>query len=360
MINIGKISTLQMFSVLFLCRIISLFTFMLPSAAYIPEGDRILTALPVMLFEILYSAVIIFTLKRTGNNGIIGHIRDKSATVSKILAVIYTLSFIWFAGIGTARFELFISTVMFPNSDLYFMIIILLAACFYASLKGIEAIGRASSILFFILGISVIFILVSVMEEFRYENLSPVLTEGFSPLLKFSFYVSVRAAELLTLHITAPHINGNIGKMAIKWIVAFSLVSTVILLVMSGVTGEYGNDQIFPLYTLTVIAKFGIFERLDDILTGVWVLCSFIQVSFLINTGITALNQGFGKIKKIPAALLITAGILTVYLLTSQTVAVFSEAVSSRIVDVVFIILMAAIPLAVTIFTKKEKKERTI
>ncbi|MBQ6898680.1 MAG: GerAB/ArcD/ProY family transporter [Clostridia bacterium] len=239
MSNIGKISSLQMFSILFLCRIISLFTFMLPSAGYIPSGDRILTSLAVFLFEILYCGVLIFTLRRTENKGIIAAVREKSAPAARIIAVIYTLAFIWFAGIGTARFELFISTVMFPNSELYFMIILLLGASAYASLKGLEAIGRASVILFFLLGLSVVFILVSVTGEFRRENLSPLLTEGLSPLLSFSFYVSVRAAELMTLYVTAPDVNGNTGAAAIKFSAVFSAVSTVILVMLAGVTGEF-------------------------------------------------------------------------------------------------------------------------
>ncbi len=354
MSNIGKISSLQMFSILFLCRIISLFTFMLPSAGYIPSGDRILTSLAVFLFEILYCGVLIFTLRRTENKGIIAAVREKSAHAARIIAVIYTLVFIWFAGIGTARFELFISTVMFPNSELYFMIILLLGASAYASLKGLEAIGRASVILFFLLGLSVVFILVSVTEEFRRENLSPLLTEGLSPLLSFSFYVSVRAAELMTLYVTAPDVNGNAGAAAIKFSAVFSAVSTVILVMLAGVTGEFGNDQIFPLYTLTVIAKFGIFERLDDILTGVWVLCSFIQVSFLINTGMRALSQSFGKIRKIPVCLIITAGVFAVYIVTSRTVSVFSEAVSSRVFDAVFVCLMIVLPFIVSLSVKKK------
>ena len=356
MTAIGKISSVQIFSILFLCRIISLFTFMLPSAAYIPPGDRILTAIPVMLFELMYACVLIFTLKRSGGDGIIPLIGRKSQSAARLVSVIYTLCFIWFAGIGTARFELFISTVMFPNSELYFMILLLLCAALYASLKGIEAIGRTSVILFALLGTSVIFILLSVTREFRYENLKPVLTEGISPLLGFSFYVSVRACELMTLHIRARDIKGSIGKTAISFSVAFSLLTTVILFVLEGVTGEYGNDQIFPLYTLTVIAKFGIFERLDDILTGIWVLCSFTQVSFLINTGMTALRQGFGKIKKIPVCILITSGIFVIYILASRTVAVFSETVSSRAVDIIFISLMLVLPLIASITAGRRKR----
>jgi hypothetical protein len=354
--NIGKISSFQMLSILFLCRIISLFTFMLPSAGYIPSGDRILTPVVVLIFEIIYSAFLNFAVKRTDGNGIISSLRNKNEVTAKIIAVIYTLAFIWFAGIGTARFELFISTVMFPNSELYLMIFLLLAAAFYASLKGLEAIGRVSVILLFLIGTSIAFILISVTGEFRTENLSPIFTKGASPLVSFSFYVSVRAAELMTLHITAPDINGSTGRTALSFSLLFSAVSTVILTALAGVTGEFGNDQIFPLYTLTVIAKFGIFERLDDILTGIWVLCSFIQLSFLINTGMRALNQGFGKIKKIPVCFLITSGIFIVYLLTARTVSLFSEAVSSRAVDVIYIALMIIIPVFVSLISGRRRR----
>ncbi len=347
-----------MFSVLFLCRIISLFTFMLPSTSYLPSGDRIITSAPVAAFELLYAAVIIYTLKKNNNKGIINAASKFSPLLSKITAVIFVLSFIWFAGIGTARFELFISTVMFPNSQLHIMIILLLAAAFYACLKGIEAIGRASFVLLWLLGISVIFILLTVTEDFQYTNLQPVLTEGISPILSFSFYVSVRAVELLTLHVAAPVINGNVKKLTISWIAVFSAVSAVILTVLAGVTGEYGNNQIFPLYTLTVIAKFGIFERLDDILTGVWVLCSFIQVAYLLNISLLALEQGFGKIKKVPLGALCCLGVFAVYLAVSGTVTTFSETVSNRLWDVLFIILLLVIPVIITavnsIFRRKE------
>lgn len=354
----GKISTVQMFSVLFLSRIIALFTFMLPSASYIPSGDRILTAVPVMIFEFIYAAVLISTLRKNEGKSIIEAAGTFSPFLSKVLAVIYSLSFIIFAGIGTARFELFISTVIFPNSELTLMITILLLACFYASLKGIEAIGRASVIITAILGTSIVFILLSVTGEFSFSNLKPVFTEGLTPILGFSFYVSARAAELLTLHISAPVIKGNIKKMLFSWIVVFAVTCSIILLYLSGVTGEYGDDQIFPLYTLTVIAKFGIFERLDDILTGLWVLCCFIQVSYILSCCMLALSQGFGKIKKVPVAAVCTPGIFAVYILTSSTVTVFSEIISSQFFDIMFISLALVIPSAITVICILRKKKR--
>ena len=356
--SFGKINAAQMFSVLFLCRIISLFTFMLPSTSYLPSGDRILTAVPVTILELFYGAVTVYTLKKNEYRGLIDAAKRISPALGKITAVIFTLSFIWFAGIGAARFELFISTVMFPNSKLLIMIVFLLIASLFAASKGIEAIGRASFILLWILGLSVVFILLSVTGDFRMTNIQPFFTEGISPLLGFSFYISVRAVELLTLHIATPLMNGNIKKLVISWVTAFSAVSAVILTVLAGVTGEYGNDQIFPLYTLTVIAKFGIFERLDDILTGVWVLCCFIQASYLLCLSVTALKQGFGKKGKIPLGAVCTAGIFTVYYFTSDTVTVFSETVSSRLWDIYFLSVMLVLPIIITILNSLKERRK--
>lgn len=357
--KIGKISTFQMFSILFLSRIVSLLTFMLPSAAYLPAGDRIITAVPVMLIEFIYAAVLLHTRSQNRNLSLIEHTAEHSAVSAKILCIVYCCAFIWFAGIGTARFELFISTVMFPNSDLTVMIILLLGACFFASLKGIEAIGRTAALLITVLGASIVFILISVANEFEYSNLLPVFTEGLTPVLSFSSYVSVRAAEILTLHVSAPLIKGNVKKMLFLWIVFFAVMCLILLVFLSGVTGEYGDDQIFPLYTLTVIAKFGIFERLDDILTGIWVLCSFVQVSYLLFLCILCIRQGFGKIKKIPVAVACTVGVFIIYSLTSRTVSVFSETVSSRLFDVFFVSLMIIIPLGFTVITKNKNVRRT-
>ncbi len=353
----GKISTSQMFSVLFLCRIISLFTFMLPSASYLPAGDHIIAALAVGIFEIIYS-LIIFLALHLNKRGLIYEAAQFSAIFAKAVAVVYCICFVWFAGIGVARFELFLSTVMFPNSELYFMIILLLGAALYSSLKGTEAIGRAASVLSMILGASIIFVIAAVASEFEKTNLQPILTNGLSPVLSFSFYTSTRTVELITILVMAPKVNGSIKKMTFLWIFSLAVIITVILIFLAGVTGEYGNDQIFPLYTLTVIARFGIFERLDDILTGIWVFCIFIQVSYLINTCYAALEQAYGKTKKIPAGLVCTTGIFTVYLISSQTVSVFSEIVSSKIMEIMFILLIAVIPLVFSVINALRKRRK--
>lgn len=357
MLRINKISIPQIFSTLLLSRMIALFTFMLPTSSFLASGDKIITPLFFALFELFYSFTVCFFIKKTDNLGIPEKASSISPFFGKTTALFYAFVFIWFAGINISRFELFISTVMFPNSELYLMTVILLAAAFYSALKGIEAIGRASVILAALLGVVIVFIASTVIGGFEYTNLKPVFTQGLSPILKFSFYISARASEFITLYINAPKINGNLRKLCIPWILTVTLISFSVLFILSGVTGEYGDNQLFPLYTLTVIAKFGIFERLDDVLTGMWVLCSFIQLSYLLLTCFSALEQGFGKVKKIPVYLAASAGIFTVYLFASTTVTVFSEIISSRFNDIIFIIALLIIPFLTVLLNRRKQKK---
>lgn len=352
----GHVSSYQMFAILFLCRIISLFTFMLPSTVYLPSGDRIIATVPVAVCEIVFSSVALFAVKKCDGQSIITLAKNISDFCSKTAAVVYAVCFIWFAGIGVARFELFMSTVMFANSELYVMTAILLAAAAYASVKGIEAIGRASTLLLAVIGASIAFILLSVAGEFEIINLKPILTQGLSPVFGFSFYVCTRTVELITILINAPFINGNKTKLTVSWILIFGLMTSIILLVLGGVTGEYGDDQIFPLYTLTVIAKFGIFERLDDILTGIWVMSSFIQIAFLVHTSSVCLSQGFEKIKTPGINIVCTLGVGAVYLLLSDTVTRFSEIVSTKIHEVIYIVLLIVFPCCVAAVNTIKKR----
>lgn len=356
----GKISTRQMFAIMFLIRVIALFTFMLPSDSYLQSGDRVIVTFPVMIFEFIFLLIAVFVLKKSENEGLIKYSCRLSPFIGRVISVIYALGFIWFAGIGVARFELFISTVMFPNSELYIMAVLLILSAVFASLKGIEAIGRASGILIVILTACILFVVLTVSDDFEYTNLKPILTKGIPPVIKFSFYISMRTVELLTLYVTAPKIKGNIFKMASLWITAFGLLTVGIITLLSGVTGEYGDDQIFQLYTLTVIAKLGIFERLDDILTGIWVLCSFILAAFLIYTATLSLKQAFGEIKKLPVSILSGAGIFAVYYFTSGTVTGFTKIVGSSFQNILFITLMVILPLTVTTLNliKERRKNR--
>ncbi len=355
----GMISSYQLFAILLLSRMTALFTFMLPTTGFLLSGDRLLTTLPLMIIELIYCFFSVLFISKAKNRSITASACKISPALGKAVCIFYVLCFIWFAGISVSRFELFISTVMFPNSELYLMTVILLAAAFYSALKGLEALGRASVIISVLLCTGVIFIILTVLGNFEFTNLTPVLTDGLTPVLSFAFYVSSRTVEFISLYAVAPKVKGSIGKITAIWTVTVTVITAIILTVLAGVTGKYGDDQIFPLYTLTVIAKFGIFERLDDILTGLWVLSTFIQLTFLLTCGALTAENTFRKFRKVPFILLETSGVFTVYLFASKTVTAYSEIVSSAFQDIFFIVLLIIIPALITIIYHFKKRNNT-
>lgn len=40
--------------------------------------------------------------------------------------------------------------------------------------------------------------------------------------------------------------------------------------------------QLFPIHSIAVLSEFSVFQRIDVILTGVWILSAFIKISFML------------------------------------------------------------------------------
>lgn len=46
--------------------------------------------------------------------------------------------------------------------------------------------------------------------------------------------------------------------------------------------GDYAMTQLFPIHSIAVLSEFSVFQRIDVILTGVWILSAFIKISFML------------------------------------------------------------------------------
>ncbi len=358
MTSSGKISSAQLFCILFVCRVVALFTYMTPETKNAETVNSVLLSIFFVLFQLIFAVPVFTVIKKDNSQGIIGAAKKSSALFSKIISLIYCCAFIFAAGISVSRFELFVSTVMFPGAEISFFIALLLAASLFAVFRGIQAIGRSSAVILFAVGISTVFITLSVVKEFQYTNLLPVFMNGLAPLAESSFYSATRTMELVSIMIIAPEVTGRLRSGFIKWLIAFGAVAAVLFTCTDGILGAYGAKQLFQLYSLTLIAKFSIFERLDDLITGSWVLCTLLKTAFYCLIAAKCIEQGF---EKKPTKLFhtgISAAVFTVFLLTSGTVVTFSEIIGSDIISGLYIAVAVLIPLAVFFSAKLSGKKR--
>lgn len=352
-----KISTNQFYAILFISRVMALFTFIAPQKTAFESGDRILVFIPFFIFEMLFSIPVFLITKRGETlpqtaNGV-------SPKAAKAVSVIYFLSFSWSAAISVSRFELFMSTALFPDSDLTFFIILLLLICIYTAAKGIEPLGRCCTAVFVTIIISAAIILSVSIKDFDYTNLTPPFLSGISPFIQNGFSAAARTPELASMLFMLPCVNGNPKKSLFIRILFFGFFASGILGIIAGVTGAYGDGQMFQLYTLTVIADFGIFEKADALFTAVWVLCIIFRTVFYFILANMSVEQSFNKNNKYLTFSLSAAVVFISYLFLSKSVTVFSDVLASGINEAIYTLGMAVIPVLIYLSSViKAKKQR--
>jgi|GEM_PF-1466807 len=351
----GKISVFQFFSILFVCRVIAFFTFILTDRSYFSPGDRSVLFVPFVVSGLLISVPALIIIGRKENGTVFDLTENLSPKVTKFISAIYALGAVWSAAVSAARFELFMSTVMFSGAELFGFMFLMLEAALLIAHGGIETMGRMSVIIIAVLGASLTFVAITTVKDFDYTNLSPPLYDGVLPLIKSGFSSVARTSELAAVLIMAPKINGSIKKGLGLWFLSLGVIISALFTLIIGVTGEYGERQMFQLYALTVLSKIGVIERLDALICAIWVLCSLLRTSFYLYTGQQFLEGGF-KIKHktltlVNMSLLVLAG----YRLLSGNVSFFSRVLSSGINETVFAVILVVIPLLL-IITERTKR----
>lgn len=345
----GTLRSFQFFCTLFTCRIIALFTFIITDKARFPAGDRAVIFLPFLLTGLACALPTLLVIGKKEDRTIFTLTNELHPAVSKAVALVYALGGVWSAGVSLVRFDLFMSTAMYSGARMWGLIFLLTGAALIVKKGGFENVARMSVIVLAIIFCSLIYAGVSAGREFDASNLEPPLQNGVLPLIKNGFSAAARTSELASLLVLAPRIKGGVKKGVFFWFLCFGLTVSAVYTLILGVTGAYGERQMFQLYALTVLAKLGVIERLDALICAIWVLCSLVRLTFYLLTAEQFLTQGFGIKAGRWTDLSLSLPVLGVYLTLSGSVAAFSEMLRSGVNEIVFLVLLVAVPL--TVFT---------
>ena len=351
-----KIGGSQLFALLFVSRAIGLFTFTVPQETGFSAGDRVLFTVPFCLLCLLFALPGLLVGSRH-ENGVLGAARAASPLLAKGAGVFYGAAFLCASALGVLRFELFVGTVMFPESSTAVFTALLLAAAAAASLRGVQALGRTAGILLALLAGSMLFLLIATADRFDILNLTPPLENGAGPALKNAFRSAGRTMELAALAVAPAFTRSGVKKAAVGWLTAFSAAAAVIFCWIGGVAGLYGEQQMFPLYTLTEAARFGVFERMDAALTGLWILGAFLQTAFFLWLSALVLEQGFDR--KIPPAVRFAeaATVLGLFFLFSALADRTDGEATTYASGILFFLSAVAVPLTVGIAGRVKRGE---
>ena len=112
--------------------------------------------------------------------------------------------------------------------------------------------------------------------------------------------MAVRTIEPAAMAVLFPRVSGNKKRGFFIWMsVLAAFLEIVFFFTFSGL-GDYAMTQLFPIHSIAVLSEFSVFQRIDVILTGVWILSAFIKISFMLYLSSYIASRSFSaKYKKI-------------------------------------------------------------
>lgn len=303
--------------------------------------------IPRIIMGIVIMLPVYFLYKSAPDKNIFDRIRGKSSLLAKVTAIAFGVVFLYFAVVTLARLDLFAGTIVFPETNVNFLVILAVVCCCYGAFLGWEALGRSAVLSAFLFIPAIIFILVNLVNKIDLLNLSPIFYNGVTPVLKTAVDSMGQTIEYVIIAVALPKVSGNKVKGFFIWLVSQTALMGVLFFFAGAVMGNYAGTQLFPFHTLASLAQFSMFDRLDAIFTSVWILGAFIKVGLLIYLQADILCVEFAKISRRVFILAIGFIIIVLNLFISGEIQRFSYIDSSKIKVVFTLITAFLIPLII-------------
>ncbi|MDQ0229949.1 GerAB/ArcD/ProY family transporter [Metabacillus malikii] len=219
--------------------------------------------------------------------------------ISYPIILLYIIYFIYLASKACRDFGELIAATILDETPIEVVIASFMVLIIYCLHGGVEVFGRMGEVVFpiYIIAIMIVWILLSTVDQFSIENLTPVLGNGMKPVLNeifptvltFPFGESI----IITMFIPLLQKGANlkiIGFSAIA-LTTFLLVTNIIM-VLSVLGPEVYSDQFFPLLSATRMISIADFlERFDALIILMMVAGVFFKVGGWIYGAATGISQ---------------------------------------------------------------------
>ncbi len=287
-----KISAFQFFTMLFISRTLTTVTYL---SSY-TKDVRLSDMLVQPVFRITLGIVIMIPLylicKKYNTTDLL------NLANSKAISLCYVFVFFYFTVVTIARLDVFAGTVVFPETDVNFLLVFAILLCSYGAYLGFEALGRSAVLSAVLVVPALVFIMATLVNKIDLLNLTPVFYNGITPVIKTAVDSVGQTVEYAIIAICLPKVSGNVKKGFFWWLILQILLMATMFFFATTVMGNFTGTQLFPFHTLASLAEFAMFDRLDAIFTSVWILCAFIKAGLLIYLQSDILHKAFEKIQR--------------------------------------------------------------
>ncbi len=193
-----------------------------------------------------------------------------------------------------------IQMTLMPEASIALLITLLMIAVVYGLILGINAIGRSSELLFYVVCLCFFPLLIAVFTSdiFKFDNLLPVLEKGFNGIKTDIYRVTLYPyGEAITCLLLFPLIpNQGKGKI-LKYSYAGIILATIIVIgidVMNiGILGvDLTKNFVYPFFnSMKMVGVSVVFERLDPLAIVILMTTCFFKLSLYFYAGLVCLEK---------------------------------------------------------------------
>ena len=241
--------------------------------APIALGLAVVSAVPMLILNARYPQLSVLDLSyyRMGKYG------------GALVGCLYAAFFLYAPTLAIARYNLYIQTTMLPQASVILLSAAVVATACYGAFMGIEALARASGLIFAAVLVSLIFIFSSLTPEVDLRNFGPFGRQGARAVLDEAFTIVSGLLEIAALAIILPLAKGkHVKRDFFLWAIGETVTIGLVAFFCIGVLGTYTGMQMYPFYTISTIARVGSLQRLDALYAAIWTSGLFVKVAFFL------------------------------------------------------------------------------
>lgn len=354
-----KITTVQLFFILFISRILVSFT-RVPTLSIGELTTDLFVTTPVSFLIIAVMMLPLFVLyKRNKEITVLQSAAEVSVGFSKAAAVLYFLIFLYNASTAISRFVLFSTSCLQPQLPSVMFALIIVPAVAYIAWLGLEALGRALFIIVLVTCVGTGFIFLGVLPRIDALNFEPLFYDGARSVWENILFNIIQTVELPALGLLASKASGKIVKGFFFWILGVIAFLYVVAFSVVGTMGGFSENQLFPFYTVAVMSGISVFKRLDIFQTAIWLCGVVVKASYLMILCSECLTHIAPK-KKYSCFIPVSAVLLLFACLVIQNDIRVYTAATNYIINLIGIVTLTVIVPIIIIVCRKLRKRRSV
>lgn len=347
-----KISASEFFSLLFLSLLSTVFMYISSHQIPLAKTETLFRPFIFILVSLVVGLPAYYIYKNHISNTEKGLVLKETRFI-KITKVVFGVVYFIGALKTILRFDLFASYELFPGNDMSIFLIAIVIVCGALSTVGLNSLCRGSVIFCFIVVGATAFVMLSLADEFKLLNFTPVFSDSLGKFAGDSLLFAVQAMEIGAITLFLPRIKGDFKKHYTSFIILSGLSFAVIFAFVIGSLGSFADTQLFPTYTAVTLANFGLLERIDALETAIWILCVVVKISFYIYITVQSLKGIFRGVQERAFTIGVCTALALIPAVISNNIEAFNFISNNYLTVALYIISVIALPCVLLIYNRK-------